>query len=451
MIDDAGIGISRRIANYAIGTRFENPLSAEFENSMNCLSMSLLDWLAVGRAGVEEPVSTLVRTMNMADGGLPQASIFGSTTRLPLRLAAQINGTTTHALDYDDTHFLHVGHTSVVVMSSTLAIAEAQGASVQQMLEAALIGSEIACHVGHWLGRSHYRAGFHQTATAGVFGATASACRLMKLDIDTTLHALGVATTMASGLTSQFGTMGKPFHAGMAAGRGIEAALLAANGFVSRTDALECAQGFALSHHADPANLGGDMFELGDRSVFADVQHKYHACCHGLHASLEALAAVQSKHHIEAEDIHRIEIATNPRWLSVCNIQDPVSALESKFSYRHVTALLLSGYDTAALGTYTDALCNDEKLQALRNRVAVHADNSLLDTEVMIQIENRDGSTLKHSLDLATPLALEARQERILKKCRSLIGEDKTATFWSLIRQQPSMSAAEFARITVAY
>jgi 2-methylcitrate dehydratase PrpD len=441
--------ISERIARYAIQTRFDDRDAASTSDVFSILELSIMDWLAVGRAGVDEPVSQVVRSLNLCDAGQAQSSIFGSPTRLPARLAAQVNGTTTHALDYDDTHFLHVGHTSVVVLSAVFAIAEARSASMREAIEAALIGSETCCHVGNWLGRSHYQAGFHQTATAGVFGATASACRLLKLDVDTTLHAIGLASTMASGLTSQFGTMGKPFHAGMAAAKGVEAALLAAGGFLSRTDALECEQGFAVSHHVDLAAAADRPFELGERGVFVDVQHKYHACCHGLHASLEALAHVRSVHSIDPVEVKHIDIRTNPRWLNVCNIQNPESGLESKFSFAHVTALLFHDHDTAALSTYSDSLCKDAALQAFRDRVSVIADDTLSDTQAHVSVEMKGRPPVDSSYDLVNPLPILARQEKLLSKCRSLIGALSTDALWSMIQQSRQMTAAEFTAATM--
>ena len=107
-----------------------------------------------------------------------------------------------------------------------------------------MAGVEVSTRIGHILGYSHYNAGFHQTATSGSFGATIVASKLLNLSEDQTINALGLVSTRASGIKSQFGTMGKPYHAGMAASNGIEAAKLSKLGFVSREDGVECDQGF---------------------------------------------------------------------------------------------------------------------------------------------------------------------------------------------------------------
>lgn len=445
--------VSEQIAHYAVNTRFELPGTTEQDELFQVLKLSLMDWCSVGRAAVDEPVSRVVRNRALADAGQQCASIFGSAERLPARAAAQVNGTITHALDYDDTHFLHVGHTSVVVFSAAFAIAQAQSASWEQLMSAALVGSETCCHVGVWLGRSHYQAGFHQTATAGIFGATATAANLLQLDVQTTRHALGLASTMASGLTSQFGTMGKPFHAGMAAANGVEAAMLAAEGFTSNPDGLDCSQGFAAAHHGQSASGSGcdvdDKFQLGTHYVFSQVQHKYHACCHGLHASLEALDALRNSYDIDANDIRQIAIHTNPRWLNVCNVASPQTGLESKFSYRHAAALLFSTYDTAALDTYSDAVCLDDSLYSVRNKTVVCADTTLSDTQTRVQIELESGRSFESTYDLASPLPLAERQTKLLAKCTSLTNSESTGKLWNLIENARALSASDFATVVM--
>lgn len=269
------MNISEQIADFVIGFTHEDALSESNTELFDILKLSLVDWCAVGIAGIHEPVSSIVRGLAIDDAGRTDCSVLGASQKLPPKAAALVNGATSHALDYDDTHFLHVGHTSVVVFPATLAIAELQGSTGKEFLAAALIGSEVCCHVGRWLERSHYQAGFHQTATAGTFGATAAACRLLKLSNQHIRHALGFAVTRASGLTSQFGTMSKPYHVGMAASNGVEAALLAANGFTARLDGMDCDRGFADSHHAEKKTAETAMPALGDQYFLTAVQHKF--------------------------------------------------------------------------------------------------------------------------------------------------------------------------------
>lgn len=224
--------------------------------SLQMAQFSLFDWLICGRAGINEPVATHLRALAADELGAGAASVFGAGLA-PARMAALVNGATSHALDYDDTHFAHIGHLSVGIFPAALAVAEEQHASASEVIAAFLLGAEAAIRVGMTLGAAHYNLGFHQTATAGAFGATIAAAYLMGLNPDQTRAAIGLCATRASGLKSQFGTMGKPYNAGVAAANGVESAKLARLGMSSCADGLMGAQGFVPhtytgSHHRHP-------------------------------------------------------------------------------------------------------------------------------------------------------------------------------------------------------
>ena len=101
------------------------------------------------------------------------------------------------------------------------------------------------------------------------------ASKLLKLNEAQTINALGLVSTRASGIKSQFGTMGKPFHAGMAASNGIEAAKLSKLGFVSREDGIECDQGFFLTHGWDKKIPTRAIENLGTDFLFPEIKYKY--------------------------------------------------------------------------------------------------------------------------------------------------------------------------------
>jgi 2-methylcitrate dehydratase PrpD len=439
------LSISEHISRFVVNTEYPNIDVGVHAEAFSVLKLSLMDWCAVALAGIDEPVSTIVREHALSDGGDKACHVFGSTLRLPPRSAAMVNGSTSHALDYDDTHFLHVGHTSVVVFSAALAIAEKQSLPGKAFMDAALIGSEVSCYLGNWLGRSHYEAGFHQTATAGIFGAVAAASRLLALNEKQTRHALGIAATRAAGLTSQFGTMSKPYHAGMAASVGVEAAQLAGRGFIANADGIDCMRGFADTHAADKNDSDHPFSLLGEHYVFADVQHKLHACCHGLHASIEALEQLKTENNLEPTDVNHINIETNPRWLAVCNRPSPSTGLESKFSYRHLASLVFSTYNTAALSTYSDAVCNNPTLARLRDSTEVVSNNQLTDTATRVALNLTDGSTLSAEYDLAYRLPLDIRQQKLLAKCEALLGKQKCNSLWNSVSQIDKGSTKEFA------
>ncbi len=413
-------GFQDRVIEFALGLDW----SGVPDDVREVFRLSLLDWCAVGLAGVDEPVSVKLRDMVLADGGKGEAFVFGTDTALPARAAALANGAISHALDYDDTHFLHIGHPSVTIFPAALAVAQRVGATGAAFLAAALAGYEASVRIGHWLGRAHYEAGFHMTATAGCFGAAIAAARLLGADAAQMGAALGLASTRGSGLKAQFGSMGKPYNAGMAASAGVEAALLAAAGMTSDTCGL---RSFAAGHagEMDTGALNG----LGQSFVSVAVSHKFHACCHGTHAALEALAKLD----VDAGEVTGVQITVHPRWLKVCNLAKPVTGLEAKFSYRMCFAFALAGLETGALATFTDENCADPRLQALRDLVVVQGDALLADGAARVLVTCHGGMARQAEFDLDQALPLTQQCDRVLAKATVLIGEDMTRQIWTRI------------------
>ena len=211
----------------------------------------VLDYYGVALAGADDPLVAMLLEEFAEAGGNPQASLIGHSARLPALPAALVNGAIGHALDYDDVNLAMPGHPSVAILPGLLALAEQRRSSGREVIAAFVAGYETACRIGSALRPGHYDLGFHATGTVGCFGAAAACARLLNLDAEATARALGIAGTQASGLKSQFGTMCKPFHAGKASQNGLLAARLAARGFSSRPDLVECEQGFALTHGPD--------------------------------------------------------------------------------------------------------------------------------------------------------------------------------------------------------
>ncbi|WP_171129221.1 MULTISPECIES: MmgE/PrpD family protein [unclassified Ruegeria] len=403
------------------------PLSTTLQTRI-VTSLSMLDWIAVGCAGKDEPVSKIVRDMVLAEAGAGQAHLFGGSTA-PLRATALVNGTISHALDYDDTHFAHIGHPSVAILPAALALAEAKDKPIVDLLEAALIGMELSIRVGLWLGRAHYQAGFHQTATSGAFGAAVACGRLLGFDPAQMRQVLGLTATRAAGQKSQFGTMGKPYNAGLAATNGLEAALLIAAGFQSNDQALEGTFGFGATHLGEN-DTDSALQGLGHDWLFESVSHKFHACCHGLHAALEAARELD----IAEPEVAEIKVKTHPRWMSVCNQVNPTTGLGAKFSYRTVTAMQALGYDTALPESFTDQICQNPRLKSLADRITVEADDSLSETQAKLALLRRDGARLEAEHDLQAPLPLADREDRVRAKAAKLIGRDEVDEIWSMLR-----------------
>lgn len=407
---------------------------------------ALFDWAAVARAGRTEPVSVILRDLAESEGSKGDASLFGSSHRVAPRAAALANGATSHALDYDDTHFAYVGHPSVAIYPALLALAEAKDLSLASMLDAYAIGIEAACRIGARLGRAHYNKGFHQTATAGAFGAALASARLLGLDRDQRRQAIGLISTRASGLKSQFGTMGKPYNAGLAASNGVETALLAQAGMTSADDGLMGHQGF-FPTHLNPEDLPDDTPWLDDGYLALGLSHKYHACCHGTHAMIDALTSLCRAHDVSASDVQAVTLRTNPRWMSVCNIPSPRTGLEVKFSYVWLAAMVLHKRDTAALISYADMTAQDENLGRCADQVEVVADAMISDTAAHVVVTLKDGKSLEAEADIADPLPEDERVARLKSKACAIDDNAVVAEIWRAVANPQQTSARSFGQI----
>ncbi|HEY1751040.1 MAG TPA: MmgE/PrpD family protein [Caulobacteraceae bacterium] len=376
----------------------------------------LLDWLGVALVGRGEPlVRILIEELAPADDPAGVA-ILGHGRRARLDDAVLINGAMGHALDFDDV-IMPMGHPTVPVAPVVLALAQQRRASGAEALMAFIAGVEAECRVARLLGPSHYARGWHTTATTGTFGAAAAAARLLGVEGEALLHAFGLAGTQAAGLKSCFGTMSKPLHPGKAAQNGLLAARLAARGFTSDTDVLGSEQGFAATQSttADPA---AGLAERGAPWV-VEALFKYHAACYLTHDSIEAANALRVEDGVVPDRIEAVSVKVPSGHLGVCNIQDPRTGLECKFSLRMTTALALAGEDTFQEALFSDATARRPDLVALRDRVTI--DPTQVGRGCVVTVRLQDGRTLSRTGDVSQPLRdLAAQAAKLERKFRHL-------------------------------
>lgn len=410
------------------------------KSSRDMALLSLFDWMVCGIGGIQEPVSQKIRSYigSVGSGNNRDcASVFGGDFASPVA-AALANGTTAHALDYDDTHFAHIGHLSVGIYPAALASGQDSDASLDQVIDAFLVGAESAIRIGLALGSSHYEDGYHQTATAGAFGAAVAAARLYGLSPQQTRAALSLCSTRASGLKNQFGTMGKPLNAGYAASNGIECARLAMLGMTSADDGLEGSQGFVATHSSKPAPV-----IKFDRFLFNDIRYKLHACCHGTHAMIEAMLYARNKHSISMEDVRQLRVCVHPKWLKVCDIKLPRTGLEVKFSYAWLAGMVMRGLSCADPEAYTDALADDIALSTFADSVTVVGSDDLADTESRVTFTMCDGKEMTATHDLMGKIEYEVLAGRLNDKASAVIGA-KSSALWEQVSLHGNRSSREF-------
>lgn len=404
-----------------------------------------LDWAAVAIAGSRDPLVEILREEAAEQGGKQQATLVGSGGRVSTGQAALINGAAGHALDFDDVHLGMNGHPSAPVLPALMALAEQRGASGRDFIAAFIAGFEMECRIGAAVMPGHYQSGWHATATLGAFGAAACA-HLLGLPAEKWGHALGIAGTEAAGLKSMFGTMCKPFHGGRAAQSGLLAATLASRGFTSNPEVLETPQGFAATQ---TGSWRPERALTGLRETYAirRVLFKYHAACYATHAGIEALLNLRREHGLTPQQVRSVHLRVPPGHLAVCNIAEPRTALEGKFSLRFTAALAL-GHDDTGEAAFTDARVHDPALVVLRDRVTVEPDDSLGAMQTDVRLSLADGRALRATADMDEPAADLAQQwQRLATKAlalsRPVLGESRAAELLALVthlEDAPSMT-----------
>jgi 2-methylcitrate dehydratase PrpD len=374
----------------------------------------LLDWFAVTVSGAQDELTDILVREAMEDGAQGRSSLVGRSETTVPSAAALINGSASHALDYDDVNFAMGGHPTVTVVPAILALGEQMKASGRLFVESFIAGYETSGRVGRLVAPSHYLKGFHVTGTVGSFSATAAAGRMLGLTDRQLAVAFGIAATQAAGLKSNFGTMCKPLHAGTASEHGLRAARLAAKGFTARGDSLECDQGFASSQ-SDHLEIESALGEPPQGWHLRNNLFKHHASCYLTHAPIECAKDIRLKSNFPPERVKKITLRIDSGADKVCNIPNPTSGLEAKFSLRQTVAMALTGIDTANVDSYNAAITHDPRIKTLRDKMEIVFEPNWAKSVSDMAIQLDDGTTIEATHDSGVPWADIGKQRRALE------------------------------------
>jgi len=393
------VKITHRIAEFVAST----PTAAIPPEAREQARRAVLDTLGVMLAGSREEASIKVAALVREQGGVGEAAVLGHDFRAPAFEAALVNGTSAHALDFDDVSVTMRGHPSVPLLPAVLALGEKLGSSGEELTDAFVIGFEVECKLGSVIGGRHYALGWHPTATFGTIGAAAASARLLGLDVDTTRMTLGIAASLASGARRNFGSMTKPLHAGWAARNGVIAAGLASRGFTADDEALEAPDGWlhAASGGApvDPSPIEhlGDTWEI----VSSGIDVKLYPCCYFTHLSIDAALEISARVSPQMAAIEGVRVSVSPGTMMVLRKEPPQTGLEGKFSIEYCVAAALADGDVS-LATFDDGAVARPNVRALMKRVRVTEDgppaSAPLGGSAVVQVAFLDGERISSPL-----------------------------------------------------
>jgi 2-methylcitrate dehydratase PrpD len=298
------MGATEKVAQFIVNARFEQIPSA----AISVAKGAIVDGLGVAIAGSQTDTGRIVARWAKEMGGVPAAGVIGGGFKTAPAIAARTNGTIAHALDYDDVT-KNTGHPTPPLLPALLALGEAQRASGYELLEAYVVGFELESKLGNCMSRKHYAHGWHSTSIFGTMGAAATAAKLLKLDVRQTQMALGIAASEAAGLRQNFGTMTKPYHAGLAASNGVIAGTLAGQGFTSAPDILEGEFGFlrvfGMPGEYDERKISDTLCNPWNL-VANGIGLKPYPCCRNAHRPLDAMLALVQTHQFTPDREHSV-------------------------------------------------------------------------------------------------------------------------------------------------
>ena len=332
--------ITRTLANWMAEAE---PLAKG--NALKLSRNAMIDIVGCIIAGSPDEVTR--RTFNaVLDLGAGPATVVGYTEKLPAPHAALVNGTAAHALDFDDNYHGNCGHATAVLAPALLALAEERNASGEAVLDAYIVGLEAMQVVGAGVNIAHYEKGWHTTCTIGVIGAAGAAARLAGLDADGIQRALSLGFSHASGSKVQFGTMAKPFHAGMAAKNALMVARYAEAGITAVEEPLESPWGFRDLYIGNDTSPGyAAAADQLDGPLAIDrfgLKVKVHPDCASTHCAVDGVLDVMAKQSLDADDIDTVETVVNKISFDNLMFPHPQSEMEARFSMEYAIALAVT-------------------------------------------------------------------------------------------------------------
>jgi 2-methylcitrate dehydratase PrpD len=379
---------TKTLASYIVSNRWEDiPVDVRHE-----AKRAIINVVGCAIGGSPHPaVTTAIRALGPFSGERT-ANVIGRVERLDPLHASLMNGISSHVEDYDDTTPKNYSHTSSPVGSALFAYASANRVRGRDFVEAFILGFEAASRVGNVVYPAHYDVGWHMTGTIGVFGAAAAIGKLIGLNEQQMVWALGLAATQSAGLREMFGSMGKAFHPGRSAQNGYAAALLAQAGFTSGERGIEGPRGFAyvLAASRDLSKIGtrlGVDFDLRENT------YKPFPCGIVNHPTIDGAIQIHDEHRPDPASIVAVRLRVAPLVLDLCNQQNITKGLQGKFSVYHGAAVgLVRG--KGGLREYTDDAVNDPAIKRVRELATATGDASITEDQAHIEVELSDGRRL---------------------------------------------------------
>lgn len=364
------IGATEALARFATGELESGTPHVEEVTS------ALIDTVAVAIAAAPSDGARIVEAWAVAEGEGGKATVWTTGRKASASMAAMVNGTAGHMLDYDDISPTMPMHPSTVLFPALLAVAEERGIDGGQLVQAYDVGAATFRAITELLpGHVHYARGWHTTSTVGRLAAVAALARLCGTPLEQARNALGIVSSLAAGSRPNFGSMTKPFHAGVAARDAVMALQLAEAGFTANPGELEAPNGF-MERMGDPnlAPLGGLTETLGERLEYwleswpKDWGIKRYPACYGTHRAIDAVLELRDE--LAGKTPDSIRVTVHPQGTDPLLPYAPQNGNQAKFSLEYAVAVAIVRGDVT-FQDFTDEAFADRRVRDLMAVVEV--------------------------------------------------------------------------------
>lgn len=362
--------IEQDLARFVKETNYDNLPEEVIRQAKVCL----LDLVGAACAGAVALPGHVITEIIEEAGGSSQAVLIGRKEKVPALNAALGNGLYAHGLEFDDLHRQSILRPGSPIIPAALAAAEKVGASGKDLITAIVIGYEVGIRVAEAMTPTHYQY-WHTTGTCGTFAAAVAAGKILNLNENQLIDALGHAGTQAAGLMelhySPEGMMSKPLHASKAAQNGLFSAMLAAGGYTSTKTILSGEKGF-LRVFAPEAKLGKITEGIGTDFKIMQISFRLYASTRHTHAGIDLALRLREK-GIKPEDIELLRIQTYGVARDLVGEPFPETIYEAKFSLPFCVSTALV-YGHVGIEDFTEERLQDHTLEELMSHCTVEID-----------------------------------------------------------------------------
>jgi len=383
------------LARFVVESRW-NDLPPEVHHETK---RGLLNFIGAAFGGARDAAIDHAATVLGRFSGRPEAGIIGRPERYDALTASFLNAASGNVLDFDDTHHPTVIHPTSPVAPPLIALGETGHMSGADFLHALALGIEIACRIGNSVSPFHYARGWHITSTCGAVGAAAASGKVLGLDTQRMVCALGLGANQACGLVESLGSMAKSVSVGNAARNGLFAALLAQQGYTAAPGTLEGPRGFAQVM-GDRPNLKAMTRNLGARWEVCNNMLKPYPSGVVLHSVTDACLELRARHHPPIERIAGIRVYGHPLLRQRADRPAPGSGREAAVSAQHSVAVCFI-HGAAGVAQYSDASCREPAVLALGAKVSVEEDPRIAVAGARVTLTLNDGQTYSIEIEHA--------------------------------------------------